>query len=194
MRQLLKLYTTSFDTLDFKPRRPIQCGSIKQSHTHPIIYPCLHRFAGMRFQYSYGILFTSTVKAFGELKTLILGTLPMLLTVTDLNSGKTFIKLSKCLCYYYTCSYMYYFSKFYVYTITVCVTKSILEEKVLHNFVSSMVQFLKYRNKAGMRMRKKDTNVHVHVQNGTLFRVWNLGLYLSSCIRANNLNITTATS
>ena len=92
---------TLFDTFDFKRRPPIQSESTKRSHTHLIIHSCLHRFADMRgYLYSLqSLLSTSTVKVFGEFKTFILGALPMLLTVAHINSSKTFINLSKCLCY-----------------------------------------------------------------------------------------------
>ena len=66
---------------------------------------------------------TSTIKVIRELKTFILGTLPMLLTVMDFNSRKTFINLSKCLCYYSniaTCTILVFV---HVAAITVRVTK-----------------------------------------------------------------------
>ena len=66
-------------------------------------------------RYSNRLLSTSTIKGLAEFKTFILGTLPMLLTVTDLNSRKTFISLSECL--YYTCSYnnkTYIVASFYI--------------------------------------------------------------------------------
>ena len=97
-KHLHNYYATSFHTLDFQARGSIQSKSIKEGSYPSWIFSWARRLAGMR-RYAYSLLSTSTKLALREFKTFILGTLPMFLTITDLNPRKTFISLSKCLCY-----------------------------------------------------------------------------------------------
>ena len=79
-------YNTSFDTLDIKNRGPIQSKSARNSHSHSESTP-VRRVAGMR-PYSVILLSASTIKLLRDFKTYVHGTLPVLLTIMDLNLCK----------------------------------------------------------------------------------------------------------